>query len=129
MRALAASLEMYERVGIEDIRSKSQSLTSFFIDLVDQECADFDLEVVTPRDPEQRGSQISVFHEHGYAIVQALAARHVHGGYREPGVMRFGFAPLYTNYADVWECVVRLKAVMEAREWRDERFAAKGAIS
>jgi kynureninase len=129
MRALAASLEMYERVGIEDIRRKSQSLTSFFIDLVDQECDDFDVEVVTPRDPEQRGSQISLFHEHGYAIVRALAARHVHGGYREPGVMRFGFAPLYTKYADVWECVVRLKAVMEAGEWRDERFATKGAIS
>jgi kynureninase len=129
MRALAASLEMYERAGIEDIRRKSQSLTSFFIDLVDQECVGFDLEVVTPRDPEQRGSQVSLFHEHGYAIVRALDARHVHGGYREPGVMRFGLAPLYTSHADVWEGVVRLKAVMESGEWRDDRFAAKGAIS
>jgi kynureninase len=129
MRALAASLEMYERAGIEEIRRKSQSLTSFFIDLVGQDCSGFDLEVVTPRDPEQRGSQVSLFHEHGYAIVQALDARHVHGGYREPGVMRFGFAPLYTSHAEVWEAVVRLKAVLESGEWRDERFSTKGAIS
>jgi kynureninase len=43
--------------------------------------------------------------------------------------MRFGFAPLYTSHADVWEGVVRLKAVMESGEWRDDRFASKGAIS
>ena len=129
MRALAASLEMYERAGIDDIRRKSQSLTSFFIDLVGQECYGFDMEVVTPRDPEQRGSQVSLFHEHGYAIVQALDARHVHGGYREPGVMRFGFAPLYTSHGEVWETVLRLKSVLESGEWRDERFSTKGAIS
>ena len=61
--------------------------------------------------------------------MQALDARHVHGGYREPGVMRFGFAPLYTSHADVWEAVVRLRAVLESGEWRDERFSARGAIS
>lgn len=129
MRALEASVEMYERADIGEIRRKSQALTALFIDLIDQECAAFDLEVVTPRDPEKRGSQVSLFHEHGYAVVQALDARHVHGGYREPGVMRFGFAPLYTSYSDVWESVVRLKTVMKSGEWRDERFSTKGAIS
>jgi kynureninase len=129
MRALSASLAMYERADIEDIRRKSQSLTTFFIDLIDQECGNFGLEVVTPRDPQLRGSQVSVFHEEGYAIMQAVTAHHVHGGYREPGIMRFGFAPLYTSHADVWEAVVRLRAVLESGEWRDERFRTRGAIS
>ena len=129
MRSLPASLAIFERADIELIRNKSQSLTSLFIDLVDQECAGLDVEVLTPRDPEKRGSQVSIYHEHGYAIMQALDARHVHGGYREPGVMRFGFAPLYTSHAEVWEAVVRLRAVLESGEWRDDRFSARGAIS
>jgi kynureninase len=129
MRALAASLEMYERANIEVIRHKSQSLTGLFIDLIDQECAGFDLEVVTPRDPIRRGSQVSVFHESGYAIMRALEAHHVHGGYREPGVMRFGLAPLYTTHVEVWEAVARLRRVLESGEWREGRFSATGAIS
>jgi kynureninase len=61
--------------------------------------------------------------------MQAVTARHVHGGYREPGIMRFGFAPLYTRHEDVWEAVVRLKAVLDSGEWSDERFSTRGAIS
>jgi kynureninase len=129
MRALSASLEMYGRVQIGDVRRKSQGLTAFFIDLLDQECAGFNLELVTPRDPDRRGSQVSIFHEHGYAVMQAVTARHVHGGYREPGIMRFGFAPLYTSYSDVWEAVARLKAVLDSGEWRDAQFSTRGVIS
>lgn len=129
MRALGASLDIYERAGIGDVRDKSVSLTALFIALIDQECAGFGLEIVTPRDPERRGSQVSVFHDDGYAIMQALAARHVHGGYRQPGVMRFGFAPLYTSHADVWEAVNRIKTVLETEEWREDRFSVGGAIS
>ncbi|MCB1246727.1 MAG: kynureninase [Acidimicrobiia bacterium] len=128
MRALVASLDMYQEVDLEAVRAKSKSLTSLFIDLVDQECAGHGLDVYSPRDADLRGSQVSLFNEHGAAIMAAMAAAGVHGGYREPGVMRFGFAPLYISHADVWEAVRRLRHVLDTDEWKRPEYG-EGAIS
>ena len=64
-------------------------------------CAGLSLKLVTPRAHHQRGSQASFEHPHGYEVMQALIARGVIGDYREPYVLRFGFTPLYTRFADV----------------------------
>ncbi len=128
MRALTASLDMYRDVDLEAVRTKSMSLTSLFIDLVEQECAGHGLELFSPRDAERRGSQVSFYSENGRPIMAAMAAAKVHGGYRDPGVMRFGFAPLYISHADVWEAVARLKHILDTREWAKPEYA-ESAIS
>src|SRR4051812_28631893 len=64
--------------GMGAIRCKSVRLTDLFIDLVDRRCAGYGVSVVTPRAPEERGSQVSLAHsDGGYAIIQALIARGV----------------------------------------------------
>ena len=109
--------------GLAALRSKSLALTDLFIALIERRCAGHGLTVVTPRDPRQRGSQVSVTHADGaHAIVQALIARGVVGDFRAPDILRFGFAPLYTRFVDVWDVVDRLSAGARVREWRDERF-------
>lgn len=128
MRAMRASLDMYEEVDLNVVRAKSKSLTGLFIDLVDERCADHGLSVYSPRDADDRGSQVSLFSENGQPIMAAMAAAGVHGGYREPGVMRFGFAPLYISHADVWDAVDRLRLILETGEWKKSDYQS-GTIS
>ena len=72
---------------------------------------------------------MSLRHPEGYAIVQALAARGVIGDFRTPDVLRFGFAPAYVRFADAWDAVAALRAVMASREWPRPEFQEKGRVT
>ena len=116
--------------GIAALRRKSIALTELFIEQVEAHCAGHDLQLVSPRDPQQRGSQVSFAHPSGgYAIVQALIARGVIGDFRAPDLLRFGFAPLYTRYVDVDDAVGALAAVLDSGEWREPRFHQRAAVT
>ena len=116
--------------GLAAIRRKSIALTGLFIALVDVRCAGRGVSVVTPREPEQRGSQVSLAHrDDAHAVMQALIARGVVGDFRAPDILRFGFTPLYTRFADVWDAVDRLVQVLESGEWREPRFQARAAVT
>lgn len=64
-----------------------------------------------------RQPQVSFTHLHGYAVMQALIARGVIGDYREPAIMRFGFTPLYTSFADVWDAVEILRDILDTQAY------------
>ncbi|WP_332877361.1 kynureninase [Massilia sp. S19_KUP03_FR1] len=106
-------LAMFGEVSMAALRAKSLALSSLFIELLAQHCARHPLELITPRAHAERGSQVTVMHPHGYAVMQALIARGVIGDYREPDGMRFGFTPLYTSYQDVWQAVMVLKDILD----------------
>jgi len=110
-------LEVFEQTDMQAIRAKSLALTDLFIELVESRCAGHPLGLVTPRTHAQRGSQVSFTHPHGYAVMQALIARGVIGDYREPAIMRFGFTPLYTSFADVWDAVEILKQILDEQAY------------
>jgi hypothetical protein len=99
LAALEAALDIWDGVTIEAVRARSIELTEQFVREVEAACPT--LVLASPRDPAQRGSQISFRHPEGYAIMQALIARGVIGDFRAPDVLRFGFTPLYTSEADV----------------------------
>jgi kynureninase len=118
-----------EHGGMAAIRRKSIALTDLFISLVEERCG-HDFTIATPRDPNLRGSQVSIAREKdGYAIMQALIARGVIGDFRAPDILRFGFTPLYTRFVDVWDAVDRLQQVMTSGEWREPRFSVKNAVT
>lgn len=125
LAALQASLDVWDEVDLGTLRAKSLALTGLFIRLAEQ----LGLEVVTPRDPARRGSQVSVRHPAGYAVIQALIERGVIGDFRAPDIMRFGFTPLYLSYRDVWDAAEILADVLAGESWRDERFAVRGAVT
>ena len=116
--------------GLAALRRKSLALSSLFIALVEARCAGHGLTLVTPREAAHRGSQASFAHESaGYAIMQALIARGVIGDFRAPDLLRFGFTPLYTSFAYVWDAVEHLKAVLDSGEWKEARFHERSAVT
>jgi kynureninase len=127
--ALEAALTAFDGVDLHALRDKSVALTELFIALVDQELAGHGFGLATPRDAALRGSQVSLTHPQGYAIVQALIARGVIGDFRAPDILRFGFAPLYLSHGDVWHAVATLKRVMEEGVWRQPEFMARKAVT
>ena len=126
---LEASLQLWQDVDTAALRKKSLALGELFrdclADLLETEGID---DITMPQ--EERGSQVAFIHrEHGYAIVQALIARGVIGDYREPGLMRFGFTPLYLSYADVWQAAQHFREVVESREYLEARFQVRSEVT
>ncbi|TXI96449.1 MAG: kynureninase [Burkholderiaceae bacterium] len=111
-------LATFSKTTMQAIRQKSLALTELFIQLVEARCAPHPLKLVTPREPSQRGSQVSFQHPDAYAVVQALIARGVVGDYREPSIMRFGFTPLYTRFVDVWDAVEILRDILDRQDYQ-----------
>jgi kynureninase len=120
-------LEVFEETDMAAIRAKSLALTDLFIELVEARCGEHPLGLVTPREHERRGSQVSFTHPHGYAVMAALIERGVIGDYREPAIMRFGFTPLYTSFADVWDAVEILRAILDEQAY--DITASRGAVT
>ncbi|WP_107705250.1 kynureninase [Nocardioides allogilvus] len=125
---LEASLEIWDRVDLGAVRTKSLALTDLFISLVEARVGEH-VSVVTPREHAVRGSQVSLRHEDGYAPMQALIERGVIGDFRAPDLMRFGFTPLYVGYADVWDAVDVLAEVLTTEVWREPRYATRNAVT
>lgn len=116
--------------GLAALRAKSVALGELFIALVESRCGGHGLELESPRDATQRGSQVCFAHaELGYPVVQALIARGVVGDFRAPDVLRFGFTPLYTRHVDVWDAVQQLRQVLDSGEWRRPEFNRRQAVT
>ncbi len=73
----------------------------------------------TPRDPERRGSHVSVCHDEAWPITRALIERaNVVPDFRGPDAIRLGLPPLYTRFTDVWEAVDRIRRIVETGDHR-----------
>ena len=120
LRGVDAALDAMEGVEVAALRRKSLALTELFIARVTELLPSLD--IVTPRQSSLRGSQVGVSFDNGYAVVQAMIERGVIGDFRAPDLMRFGFAPLYVRFQDVWDAAEILASCISAEVWRDTRF-------
>ena len=127
MAALEASLDIWETVNIKDVRETSIQLTNQFIKGVEQKCPM--LQLITPRLPENRGSQVSFSFEHGYAAMQACIDLGVIGDFRAPDVMRFGFTPLFIDSQDVERAIETLAEIMSKDLWNDPKFQKRNKVT
>lgn len=125
MAALESGVELIAEIGTEALVAKSRALSEFFRECV----ADLDLDLVSPRDPAQRGSQLSFRHANAYALSQALIARGVIGDFRDPDILRLGFAPAYLRFEDIAEAARHLAQVLETGEWQRDEYATRAAVT
>jgi kynureninase len=99
---IRASLALYDEVGIAALRAKSRCLTGYLQYLLDQQ-VNGEFEIITPRDPEERGCQLSILvGERARERFADLAARGVIADYREPDIIRVAPAPFYNTFQEVW---------------------------
>jgi kynureninase len=129
MVAMDEALTLWDEVDMDALRAKSVALCDFFIQEVESFADEFSLTLVTPRNPEQRGSQVSYSCDNGYAIMQALIARGVIGDFRAPDIIRFGFTPLYLSFAEVSEAVTILREILMTRAWDAPEHKVRGAVT
>jgi kynureninase len=111
------------------IREKSLKLGELFITLVEQRLGEYGFGIASSKDAAERGSQVSLVHEQGFAIMQALIARNIIGDFRAPDILRFGFTPLYVRYVDLWDCIDALVEIMAAGEWDQPAFKNLTAVT
>jgi kynureninase len=129
LTALDEALGLFSAVDMASIRRKSVALTELFIALVEQRLSGFDFELASPRDSARRGSQVALAHPEGFAIMQALIARGIIGDFRAPDLLRFGFAPAYTRFVDVWDAVAALEEIMSNRSWDRPEFRVRARVT
>ena len=128
MAALDAGISTFDGIAMADVQEKSRKLSTLFVDEVGARCGD-EVRLASPRDPAQRGSHVVFAHSEGYAVMQALIARGVIGDFRAPDLMRFGFTPLYTRYADVVGAAEILADILKSREWDQPRFKQRAKVT
>ncbi|MEO3477218.1 kynureninase [Phaeobacter sp. CAU 1743] len=127
LTSLEAAMDIWDQVDMQDLRAKSIELCDLFIAEVEAACPE--LELASPRDGDQRGSQVSFRFREGYAAMQALIERGVIGDFRAPDIMRFGFTPLYIDADDVRAAVAIVKDVMTNDLWDNDAYKQRAAVT
>ncbi len=127
LAALEVGAELIAEIGVERLWAKSRRLSEFFRECL--EALEVELECVSPADSSARGSQLSFRHPAAYAICQALIARGVIGDFRDPDILRLGFAPAYLRFADIASAAEHLAAVMQAEEWKRAEFNERALVT
>ncbi|KYG41524.1 hypothetical protein M433DRAFT_469880 [Acidomyces richmondensis BFW] len=124
LTAVRASLDVFKQTNMEALREKSIALTRYLEDALDklwkqqEETARPCFTVITPRNPEERGAQLSILLQPGLldSVMQSLEAAGVVVDERHPDVIRVAPAPLYNSFQDVAMFVQEFsKACTEAR--------------
>ncbi|MBP6827990.1 MAG: kynureninase [Saprospiraceae bacterium] len=105
-----ASLDIFEAAGMEQLRAKSLLLTGFLEFVLDEANRAKNLyRIITPRNPAERGCQLSLLtDDRGKALFDYLAENGAIADWREPNVIRFAPAPLYNSFEDVWNLGYRV---------------------
>ena len=107
MAVHSASLEIFDRAGIDNLRAKSIALTGyleFILNEVQKSNPQIKFQIITPQDEQQRGAQLSLLVEqNGKKIFDFLTNNNVIADWREPNVIRIAPAPLYNSFEDVYQ--------------------------
>lgn len=101
-----AALDIFQKAGINNLRKKAVKLTGYLeyvIQQVSEKSGDVSFEIITPTNPEERGSQLSILcHGKGKELFDFLTQNGVIADWREPNVIRVAPVPMYNSFMDVY---------------------------
>ncbi|MBO69120.1 MAG: kynureninase [Acidiferrobacteraceae bacterium] len=110
MVCLDTAIDLLLSSNLSLIRDKSIKLSNLLIEQLDLISEELGLCLLTPRNPSMRGSQVSVTHPDAIQIRDRMLQSGVIVDFRPPNILRFGLAPLYTRYTDIWEAIQSLRS-------------------
>ncbi len=111
MAALWSSLNIFESVGMNELTAKSIKMTSYLYSLLEK--ID-NLSIITPRNTEQRGAQISIrIKKFDQSIYNKLIDNGFICDYRKPDVLRIAPVPLYNNFKEIYYFTDFLKSLLD----------------
>jgi kynureninase len=111
---LLASLSIFSAAGIAALREKSLALTGF----LEAQLAPLatQVSIITPRDPRQRGCQLSLRigggAGRGRQVFEALGQRGIIVDWRAPDIIRVAPVPLYNSFEDACRFAITLAQVL-----------------
>ena len=112
MAAIRASLDIFEKVGMDSLLEKSRKLTGFFEYLINQIASDA-IKIITPSNPKERGCQLSVQVANADKnLHKKLTENNIITDWREPDVIRCAPVPMYTSFEDVYKMVNVLESLL-----------------
>ena len=112
MAAIKASLDIFEKVGMDALVKKSKKLTGFFEYLVNEIASDT-IEIITPTNPNERGCQLSLQVKNADKnLHKKLTENNIITDWREPDVIRCAPVPMYTSFEDVYHMVTILESLL-----------------
>ena len=115
MAAIRASLDLFDKVGMQALRKKSEQLTGYLEYLI-KDLKNEQIKIITPENPEERGCQLSIQLKNAdKSLHQQLMDKHVITDWREPDVIRCAPVPFYNTYEDVYSMVDILKKLLDEK--------------
>ena len=129
LAALEQGVDLLLEAGLAAVADKAERLTAAFIAHVEARCSRYALTLESPRAFQDRGSHVAFGHANAYELCRALIECGVVGDFRAPDILRFGFTPLYTSFADVWAAADGLARVLATRAWDRDDYRARAAVT
>ena len=131
MVAIEPSLDIFLDAGIERLREKSVQQTEYLIYLAEQWLLPLGFQLGSPRQASMRGSHVSLRHPESFRICQVLIespppAVRVIPDFRAPDNIRFGVAPLYTTFAEIYRALARVRTIVVDKiytQYSNDKFA------
>jgi len=110
MVALDAALTVFDQLNMHHVRLK-------------------DLNLLSPSDPQRRGSHLAYSHDDGFAITQALIEHGVVVDFRAPNIIRFGLTPLTLSYQDIWQATQILTLIMREKLYCQPKYQRRQKVT
>jgi kynureninase len=129
LSAVAGALTLFEDVKVRDLREASLSLTRAFIERWKRSPLSTVSVLLTPENDRQRGSHVSLALDDAFPISQALIDDGIIIDYREPNIVRFGFAPLYNTDADTERAMSALEAIVASKRYEAPKYQVKSTVT
>ena len=128
MQAMEPGIDITLEAGIKNLRKKSIALSEFFLNGIEEELIPLGFKIQSPSNSDFRGSHLTISHPASWQICQALIqgesnALKVIPDYRPPNLLRFGIAPLYTSYENIFRVLIRIKEIVKTESYK--RFEIK----
>ena len=128
LAAIEVGLDLMLEAEMVNLREKSIAQSTFMIELVENLLLPIGFTIASPLNADERGSHISIQHHEGYRINRAMieptdGSPSIIPDFRPPTNIRLGIAPLYNTFEELFQTVIRIKKIVETREF--ERFGVE----